>query len=89
MQHIEADQTRAVERYLLDDMGAFEVDEFEEHFFLCSQCAGAVISTAKSVHIVRIGDLSTRLVFPPGARQARYPIRSRISVQRRMQHVDT
>src|ERR1017187_1403911 len=42
MQHKEADQTLAVERYLLGDMTAAEVEQFEEHLFLCPECAESV-----------------------------------------------
>jgi len=42
MQHIEADANLAVERYLLGEMSATEVEEFEEHVFLCPECAEAV-----------------------------------------------
>ena len=42
MQHTEADETLAVERYLLGEMTAPEAEEFEEHLFLCPECAEAV-----------------------------------------------
>jgi hypothetical protein len=42
MQHIEADTTLAVERYLLGEMSVTELEEFEEHIFLCAECAEAV-----------------------------------------------
>ena len=42
MQHIEAEQTLAVERYLLGDMTIAEVAQFEEHLFICPDCAKAV-----------------------------------------------
>ena len=42
MQHKEADQSLAVERYLLGDMTTAEIAQFEEHLFICSQCAEAV-----------------------------------------------
>ena len=42
MQHQEADQTLAVERYLLGDMTAAEVEQFEEHLFMCPECAQSV-----------------------------------------------
>lgn len=46
MQHTEADGNLAVERYLLGEMPATEVDEFEEHIFLCRECAEAVKAAA-------------------------------------------
>jgi len=42
MQHNEADQSLAVERYLLGDMTTAEVAQFEEHLFICTDCAEAV-----------------------------------------------
>ena len=42
MQHIDADRTLAPERYLLGEMSAAEIDEFEEHLFVCHECAEAV-----------------------------------------------
>jgi Putative zinc-finger len=42
MEHTNADETLAVERYLLGEMSANEVQEFEEHIFLCQECAEAV-----------------------------------------------
>jgi Putative zinc-finger len=40
--HTEAEQTLAAERYLLGDMSRPEVEEFEEHLFACQECAEAV-----------------------------------------------
>ena len=42
MEHTEADGNLAVERYLLGEMSVREVEEFEEHIFLCWGCAEAV-----------------------------------------------
>ena len=42
MQHTDVDQTLAVERYLLGDMTTNEVAQFEEHMFICPDCAEAV-----------------------------------------------
>ncbi len=42
MQHNQADQTHAPERYLLGEMSPVELEEFEEHFFECTECAEAV-----------------------------------------------
>lgn len=42
MEHTNADESLAVERYLLGEMSANEVHEFEEHIFLCHECAEAV-----------------------------------------------
>ncbi|HEY6292506.1 MAG TPA: hypothetical protein VI455_13240 [Terriglobia bacterium] len=42
MQHTDADRTLAPERYLLGEMSSTEIEEFEEHLFLCQECAEAV-----------------------------------------------
>jgi hypothetical protein len=39
MNHTEAVSTGAVERYLLGQLSAPESDEFEQHFFDCTECA--------------------------------------------------
>ncbi|HLW76788.1 MAG TPA: hypothetical protein VKS01_07370 [Bryobacteraceae bacterium] len=39
MDHAEAQQMRAVERYALGDLSVSEVEEFERHFFDCPQCS--------------------------------------------------
>jgi hypothetical protein len=55
MDHNEATQRMAVERYLLDEFGPEEREAFEEHFFSCSQCAqevreaAALIENAKAI----------------------------------------
>jgi hypothetical protein len=39
MDHLDADKTKAVERYVLGDLSVSEVEEFERHFFDCPQCS--------------------------------------------------
>jgi hypothetical protein len=39
MDHTEAMQARAPERYVLGDLSVSEVEDFERHFFDCSQCS--------------------------------------------------
>jgi len=53
MQHHEADQTMAVERYLLGDMTGAELAQFEEHMFECSECAELVKTGAVFVENAR------------------------------------
>jgi Putative zinc-finger len=64
MQHIEADSSLAVERYLLGEMPATEIEEFEEHMFLCPECADAVKAGAAFAE-------SARAVFKDEALRAR------------------
>jgi hypothetical protein len=44
MQHDEAIQTRAAERYVLGELTAVERDAFEEHFFDCMVCSDDVVT---------------------------------------------
>jgi anti-sigma factor RsiW len=44
MDHIEAVNNQAVERYLLGEMPDAEIDAFEKHFFECGTCAAEVES---------------------------------------------
>ncbi|HVW84514.1 MAG TPA: zf-HC2 domain-containing protein [Bryobacteraceae bacterium] len=44
MDHLEAHQTQAAERYLLGELTAVEAEEFERHYFECAHCAAAVES---------------------------------------------
>ncbi|WP_433966733.1 anti-sigma factor family protein [Tunturiibacter gelidiferens] len=46
MDHFEAIQSKAVEKYLLGEMFPQERDEFEEHFFDCPECAADLRATA-------------------------------------------
>jgi hypothetical protein len=46
MNHHEALQQAAVEKYLLDELAPPERDEFEEHFFDCQECAADLRTTA-------------------------------------------
>jgi hypothetical protein len=62
MEHTEADESLAVERYLLGEMRATEVEEFEEHIFLCKECAEAVKTGAAFAD-------NARAVFKDEARQ--------------------
>jgi hypothetical protein len=47
MEHTEAIQTNATERYLLGELSAAEVDAFEDHYFDCMACADDVRSAAQ------------------------------------------
>jgi hypothetical protein len=39
MDHLDAENMKAVERYMLGDLAVSEVEEFERHFFDCPQCS--------------------------------------------------
>jgi len=71
MDHLQAVNTLAGERYLLDEMTHAERDEFEEHFFSCRDCAEDLRAGAIMVDGVRSGLISQGAVaraplkFPP------------------------
>ncbi|MEO8130875.1 MAG: zf-HC2 domain-containing protein [Bryobacteraceae bacterium] len=45
MEHTEAVNVQAVERYLLHELSGAELKAFEEHFFVCTQCAADLESS--------------------------------------------
>jgi hypothetical protein len=47
MDHKQALETKALERYLLNEMRAAERDAFEEHYFSCRECASDLVTAAK------------------------------------------
>jgi len=73
MQHSEADQTLAVERYLLGDMTASEVEQFEEHLFLCPECAESVKSGTVFIKSVRAVFVEPTGQVPQGATRQAIP----------------
>lgn len=59
MDHLQAVNTLAAERYLLDEMTDAERDEFEGHFFSCRDCADDLRAGAVMVDGARSGLLSS------------------------------
>jgi anti-sigma factor RsiW len=59
MDHLQAVNTLAAERYLLDEMTDAERDEFEGHFFSCRDCAEDLRSGAVMVDAARSGLISS------------------------------
>jgi hypothetical protein len=53
MDHTEAINSQAVEKYFLGELKGAERDAFEEHFFDCAECAADVKTTAVLVDNVR------------------------------------
>jgi hypothetical protein len=53
VQHQEAIQLGAAEKYLLGELPTPQRDEFEEHFFDCRECAADLRMTADFLHIAR------------------------------------
>jgi len=55
MEHSEAIQTMAAERYELGEMAPEERDRFEEHFFDCRECSQSVRDGATIAAGIRVG----------------------------------
>jgi Putative zinc-finger len=53
MEHTQAIESQAVERYLLGDMEDWEAESFEEHFFECKECAEALEVGNQAIDHVR------------------------------------
>ena len=47
MDHKEAVETMAAQRYVLDEMTPEDQEAFEEHFFGCTECAADVKDSEK------------------------------------------
>jgi hypothetical protein len=54
LDHLHAQQTQAVERYVLGELTAAEAEEFEIHFFECPDCAVAVESSHEFLDSARV-----------------------------------
>jgi hypothetical protein len=72
MDHSEAIELRAVERYLLGELSVEQRDQFEEHFFGCLECAGDVRSGAALVdnarHVLKHEPVPMQTVRVPSRR---------------------
>ena len=71
MNHQEALQEMAVERYLLGELSGASLDSFEEHLFECSECATEVKLGGTFIDAVRIEASVPRGVAAPHVENAR------------------
>jgi len=79
MDHDQAIKQRAAERYLLDELSPEERNHFEEHYFMCVQCADDVRAAfafrdnAKAVfkHEAESERARTRQIAKPSAKERR------------------
>ncbi len=55
MEHQQATQLMAVEKYLLQELGPEVRDQFEEHFFDCQECATDLGATAAFMEAAKKG----------------------------------
>ena len=78
MNHREAVSSGAVERYLLGQLSAHESEEFEQHFFDCSECARDLRAGALFEDNARAVFLEELSVAEPAA--ARGPTKAKPSV---------
>ena len=77
MDHLQAVNTLAAERYLLDEMTDAERDEFEGHFFSCRDCAEDLRSGAVMVDGARSGLINSAAVAAAPVRLSPQRISSR------------
>lgn len=54
MDHSQATEVQAAERYLLGELPASEAEEFERHFFECADCAEAVQAGSQFIANARV-----------------------------------
>lgn len=59
MDHDQAVQTHAVERYLLKEMTPSEREEFEAHYFDCTACADDLRAAARFIEEAKQSWLET------------------------------
>lgn len=72
MDHARAVETMAAERYLLGELPSAEADDFERHFFECTDCATAVESGTQLIVGMR-----AELAASPQTRASTAPSRKR------------
>jgi hypothetical protein len=66
MNHTDAIETGAAERYLLDEMTAEERERFEEHYFTCRECGEGMRAAASLIDGIRaIGAERSKVVQLP------------------------
>jgi hypothetical protein len=54
MDHSQAIESQAAERYLLGELTAVEAEDFERHYFECQQCVAAVESATQFIANVKV-----------------------------------
>ena len=71
MDHSQAIETQAAERYLLGELSASEAEDFEQHYFECTDCAEAVESGGVFIANARavLGRPSRQAARPPVPRK--------------------
>ena len=76
MDHSQAIETQAAERYLLGELSASEAEDFEQHYFECTDCAEAVESGGVFIANARaVMGRPSRLAEPASPPVPRKPFR--------------
>ena len=76
MDHSQAIETQAAERYLLGELSASEAEDFEQHYFECTDCAEAVESGGAFIANARaVLGRPSRLAAPASPPVPRKPFR--------------
>jgi hypothetical protein len=70
MNHQEALQKMAVERYLLGELGSASLDSFEEHLFECPECTADVKAGATFIDAARTELNAPRRIVAPISKRA-------------------
>jgi hypothetical protein len=81
MDHQQATQLAAVDRYLLDEMTSEVRDEFEEHYFDCQECATDLRATATFMDAARSELRPRPLALKAEAKPSRFTLRWRPAIQ--------
>src|SRR5579872_4049465 len=74
MDHTEAVRSNAAERYAIGDLPLVEVEEFERHFFECSQCSEELRTLSVLVTNARAVFSEPVMVSPPVFQPAAEPV---------------
>jgi hypothetical protein len=70
--HQEAMAETAVEKYLLDEMSAAQRDDFEDHYFSCTECAAELRATAAFLDAAKL-ELRAGAVLRPRPTPSKSP----------------
>jgi len=65
MDCVEVEKRDLIERYLSHDLSKDEEREFEEHYFLCEQCANAVYLLENIIHQAKVISLADKKATVP------------------------
>lgn len=73
MDHGEAMQMQVIEKYLLGELSASQVNEFEEHYFDCEECASDLRMTAQFLDTTKKVLAADRVAKPKPVKRNGWP----------------